>query len=257
MRASDSPSDPAHSYAVTRLNRVRRHPERGHYDRATVHEILDRGLVAHVALVDDGRPVVIPMAYGRDDDRLFLHGARKSRITTAPVGEPVSIAVTLVDGLVVARSTFDSSMNYRAVVIHGRAVEVEDAAERLHALRCITEHQLPGRWDEVREPSEQELKATVVLAVEIEAASAKIRAGGVIHGRTPGEERAWAGVVPIRTVVGQPIVDGEVPLDVPLPPSVRRLCAADAALSIGRSAHDPDAFTTASAPRSAPGSVTD
>ena len=219
--------EPADRFAVTNLNRVRRHPERGHYDRATVYGILDRGLVAHVAFVDDGRPIVIPMAYGRDGDRLFLHGARKSRVTTAPVGDAVSIAVTLVDGLVVARSTFDSSMNYRAVVIHGRAVEVDDAAERLHALQCITEHQLPGRWDEVREPSEQELKATVVLAVEIEAASAKVRNGGVIHGRAPGEERVWAGVVPITTVVGQPIIDGEVPHDVPVPQSVRRLCAAE------------------------------
>jgi nitroimidazol reductase NimA-like FMN-containing flavoprotein (pyridoxamine 5'-phosphate oxidase superfamily) len=164
------------------------------------------------------------MAYGRDGDRLYLHGARKSRITTAPVGEPVSIAVTLVDGLVVARSTFDSSMNYRAVVIHGRAVEVDDASERLQALRCITEHQLPGRWDEVREPSDQELKATVVLAVEIETASAKVRTGGVIHGQAAGEERVWAGVIPMATVVGQPLVDGEVPGDVPVPPSVRRLC---------------------------------
>ena len=211
-------------FVITNVNRVRRHHERAQYDRAAVYGILDRGLVAHVAFVDGGRPVVIPMAYGRDGDRLYLHGARKSRVTTAPVGEAVSIGVTLVDGLVVARSAFDSSMNYRAVVIHGRATEVEDGAERLRALRCITEQVLPGRWAEMREPLEQELHATAVLAVDIETASAKIREGGVVHGRATGEEGTWAGIVPLQTMVGAPVTDPEVPASVPLPPSVRRVC---------------------------------
>jgi len=224
MTESYHTAEPTDHFVITNLNRVRRVHQRGQYDRATVFDILDRGLVAHVAFVDGGRPIVIPMTYGRDGDRLFLHGARKARITTATVGELVSIGVTLVDGFVVARSLFDSSMNYRAVVIHGRAAELEQDAERLHALRCITEHHLPGRWDEVRVPSEQELKATVVLAVEIEAASAKVREGGVSHGEASGDERVWAGVIPIVSTVGAPVTDGDVPVDVPIPASVRRIC---------------------------------
>lgn len=226
MSDTNDTSDRTDRFTVTTVNRVRRHHERGHYDRATVFGILDRGLVAHVGFVHDGRPIVIPMTYGRDGDRVFLHGARKSRITTASAGEPVCISVTLVDGLVVARSTYDSSMNYRAVVIHGRAVEIEDEAERLRALECITEHNLPGRWSEVRHPTSQELKATVVLAVEIETASAKVRDGGVVHGDAEGEEGTWAGIVPIATVVGKPITDPAVPTDVPIPASVQRICAA-------------------------------
>ena len=204
-------------FVITNVNRVRRHHERAQYDRAAVYAILDRGLVAHVAFVDNGRPIVIPMAYGRAGDRLYLHGARKSRITTAPAGEPVSIGVTLVDGLVVARSAFDSSMNYRAV-------EVEDGAERLRALQCITEQVLPGRWAELRAPLDQELHATAVIAVDIETASAKIREGGVIHGRATGEEGTWAGIVPISMMAGSPVPDGVVPSGVQVPASVRRLC---------------------------------
>ena len=213
-------------FTITNLNGVRRQHERAHYDRARVYAILDSGLVAHVAFVDDGRPIVLPMAYGRDGDRLFLHGARKGRFSTATSGEPVSIAVTLVDGLVVARTAFDSSMNYRAVVIHGRAIELGDEAERLHGLRCITEHALPGRWDEIRPPTEQELKATVVLGVEIEAASAKVRDGGVVHGKTAEDEHAWAGVVPIFSTVGIPVPDSHVPTDLSVPVSVARLSGA-------------------------------
>jgi nitroimidazol reductase NimA-like FMN-containing flavoprotein (pyridoxamine 5'-phosphate oxidase superfamily) len=226
MSESTQRSETNDRFAVTNLNRVRRHHERAHYDRASVYAILDRGLVAHVAFVDGGCPIVIPMAYGRDGDRLFLHGARKGRFSTATAGEPVSIAVTLVDGLVVARTAFDSSMNYRAVVVHGRAVELENDAERLHGLRCVTEHALPGRWDEIRPPTEQELKATVVLAVEIEAAAAKVRDGGVVHGTTAEDERAWAGVVPIFSTVGPPVPDSTVPTDLSVPASVARLSGA-------------------------------
>jgi nitroimidazol reductase NimA-like FMN-containing flavoprotein (pyridoxamine 5'-phosphate oxidase superfamily) len=209
-------------FTITNINRVRRHTERAHYDRGSVFGILDRAHVAHVAFVVDGRPMVIPMAFGRDGDRLYLHGARKSRITTAPEGQPVCISVTLVDGFVVARSAFDSSMNYRAVVIHGHATEVVDEAERLRALRCITEQLLPGRWSELSPPTDHELKATAVLAVEIETASAKVREGDVIHSAN-SDERVWAGVVPIASVVGVPLTDASVPGDVPVPESVRRM----------------------------------
>ena len=223
MTESHSIADPTDRFVITNINRVRRHTERAHYDRASVFGILDRATVAHVAFVMDGRPMVIPMAYGRDGERIYLHGARKSRITTAPAGEPVCISVTLVDGFVVARSAFDSSMNYRAVVIHGRATEVEDEAERLRALECITEQLVPGRWSELRGPTAQELKATAVLAVEIETASAKVREGGVIDS-PENDQRVWAGVVPVASVIGGPLTDASVPVDVPVPASVRRMC---------------------------------
>jgi uncharacterized protein len=210
-------------FDITDVNRVRRYHDRGHYDRETVFRILDQGLVAHVAFVDDGRPVVIPMAYGRDGDRLFLHSARKGRISTATDGDPVSIGVTLVDGIVVARSLFDSSMNYRAVVIHGRATIVNDEAERLHALRCIVEHMVPGRWAETRVPSDQHLKGTVVLEVEIETASAKIRDGGVREDYDEADADVWCGVVPIITAAGAPETAGDVPSSVPVPASIRGL----------------------------------
>jgi len=216
-------AEPNDRFTITNVNRVRRHTERAHYDRASVFGILDRATVAHVAFVVDGRPMVIPMAYGRDGDRIYLHGARKSRVATAPVAEPVCISVTLVDGFVVARSAFDSSMNYRAVVIHGRAMEVQDEAERLRALECITEQILPGRWAEVPGPTAQELKATAVLAVEIETASAKVREGDVIHSDN-SDERVWAGVVPVLSVIGAPATSVSVPADVPIPASVRRMC---------------------------------
>ena len=185
---------PKPHFEITDVNRVRRYHHRGHYDRATIFGILDRGMVAHVAFVHDGRPVVIPMAYGRDGDRLFLHGARKGRITTAAAGALVSIGVTLLDGIVVARSLFDSSMNYRAVAIHGRACEIEDDTSRLEALRCIVEHTTPGSIrTKVRRPSAQELKATTVLEVAIESASAKIRDGGNAEPIEPGAEDVWSG----------------------------------------------------------------
>ena len=220
-------------FDVTDVNRVRRYHDRGRYDRETVFGILDRGLVAHVAFVDDGRPVVIPMAYGRDGDRLFLHSARKGRISTATDGDPVSIGVTLVDGIVIARSLFDSSMNYRAVVIHGRASLVEGETERLHALRCIVEHMVPGRWAEVRAPSEQQLKGTVVLEVEIETASAKIRDGGVREDYDEADADVWCGVVPIITAAGAPETASDVPGAVPVPSSVHALVR-----SLGRDAED-------------------
>jgi len=163
------------------------------------------------------------MAYGRDGARVFLHGARKGRIATATAGEPVSIGVTLVDGIVIARTLFDSSMNYRAVVIHGYALEIIDETRRLHALRCIVEHNMPGRWDEVRPPSAQELKATTLLEVEIETASAKIREGDDAEPIEPGAETVWCGVVPLETTFGDPVADGRLPREVPVPTSVHRL----------------------------------
>jgi nitroimidazol reductase NimA-like FMN-containing flavoprotein (pyridoxamine 5'-phosphate oxidase superfamily) len=221
---SDSkPTDHASPFEPGSLNRVRAMRERGRYDAATILGILDEAIVAHVGFVDAGRPVVIPMLFGRDGHRLFLHGARKGRITSATNDAAVCLTVTLVDGIVVARSMFDASMNYRAVVIHGHAREIEAEVDRLHALRCISEQVLPGRWDEVRAPFDNELKGTSVLEVTIDAASAKIRQGPSNDDPAPGDERVWAGVVPIRTVIGEPVPDDALPMDIALPSSLRRL----------------------------------
>jgi nitroimidazol reductase NimA-like FMN-containing flavoprotein (pyridoxamine 5'-phosphate oxidase superfamily) len=216
-------SNPHATFEVSDLNRVRRYAKRASYDRDTVFAILDSALVAHVAFVHDERPVVIPMIFGHDGERIFLHGARKGRITTATAGEPVSISVALVDGIVAARSLFDSSMNYRAVVIHGRATVLTSDEDRVRALRCITDHSIPGRWDEVRLPTEIELRATEILAVEIEGASAKVRDAGVIEEDEPASADVWCGVIPVATTLGQPIADPKVPESVPIPPSVVRL----------------------------------
>ncbi len=206
-------------FEVTAVNRVRQQRERGAYDRATVFDILDRGLVAHVAFIEADRPVVIPMAYGRDDERFFFHGSRGARIMRSASGVPVSIAVTLLDGLVVARSMFDCSMNYRAVVLHGRAVALEAADDRWHGLRCIAEHNLPGWWSEARAPSESELRATVILAVPFAVVSVKVRHGPPSTDDASGD-RIWSGVLPIHTTFGLPIPDASVPGDVDVPASI-------------------------------------
>jgi len=202
------------------INRVRQIKERGHYDRDAVFGVLDAGLVAHVAVIDERRPVAIPMIYGRDGDRIFLHGHRKSRVISRDQAESISMAVTIVDGIIVARSAFESSMNYRSAVIHGKAFTLQDDEERLHALRCITEHTLPGRWDEVREPYPQELKATGIIEVEIEAASAKLRQAPVYDDYKP-DPQVWAGIVPVITAFGAPIPDKTVNASVPVPASLR------------------------------------
>jgi uncharacterized protein len=217
------PRTPPQSFSVTDVNRVRRVRELGHYDKAVVHDILDRGFVAHVAFIDGGRPVVIPMIYGRDGDVLYLHSARKGRFSSTIAGQAVCVGVTLVDGIVVARSLFESSMNYRSVTIHGVATEVEEPDARLRGLRCVSEHTMPGRWTEVRAPFDQELKATVVLSVPIEAASAKIRTGGPIDDYDERDMSVWVGVVPVTTVIGEPVADSLVPMGVPVPESVQRL----------------------------------
>jgi nitroimidazol reductase NimA-like FMN-containing flavoprotein (pyridoxamine 5'-phosphate oxidase superfamily) len=217
------PTTPVPSFPVTEVNRVRRVRERGKYDEATVHEILDRGFVAHVAFIDEGKPVVIPMIYGRDGNVLYLHGARKGRFASSIAGQPVCVGVTLVDGIVVARSLFESSMNYRSVTIHGMATEVVDPDARLRGLRMVSEHNIPGRWEEVRAPFDLELKATVVLSVPIEEASAKVRAGGPIDDYDERDLSVWVGVVPVTTTVGDPVSDPSVPADVQIPASVQRI----------------------------------
>jgi nitroimidazol reductase NimA-like FMN-containing flavoprotein (pyridoxamine 5'-phosphate oxidase superfamily) len=192
----------------TQRTRVIREPERGVYDRETVHRILDEGFICHVGFSMDGQPFVIPTSYGRMDAMLYIHGSAASRMLRQLKAEvPVCITVTLLDGLVLARSVFNHSMNYRSVVILGKATLVDDAAEKLAALRVLSEHILPGRWDDARQPNERELKATSVLRVPIEEFSAKVRTGPPIDDEEDYSFPTWAGVIPLEMERGDPIND--------------------------------------------------
>jgi uncharacterized protein len=193
----------------TERTTVRRLPERARYDEATIHGILDAGLICHVGVALDGQPFVMPMAYGRRGSTLFLHGATSSRLLRAlAAGTPLCVTVTLVDGLVLARSAFHHSMNYRSVVLLGTARTVEEA-EKMEALQAVTEHMAPGRWSRLRPPFPKELRATSVLAMDIVEASAKVRTGPPKDDPADLGDSVWAGVVPLRLVRGVPIPDGE------------------------------------------------
>jgi nitroimidazol reductase NimA-like FMN-containing flavoprotein (pyridoxamine 5'-phosphate oxidase superfamily) len=191
------------SSAPSERSRVRRAPARADYDRATIDAILDEGLVAHLGFAVDGQPYVIPTLHARIGDEVFVHGSAASRmVTMLGAGLPVCLTVTLIDGLVLARSAFHHSMNYRSVVVLGTARFVEGPEERARALEAFTEKLLPGRWDEVRPPTRQELKGTRVLALPLDEASAKVRAGGPVDDAEDYASDAWAGVVPLRLASG-------------------------------------------------------
>ena len=187
---------------------LRRLPARGHFDRATVNAILDEALVCHVGFVSDGQPFVIPTIHARVDDHVFVHGSAASRmLKTLQGGVPVCLTATLVDGLVLARSAFHHSMNYRSVMILGKARFVNDPAEKMTAMRGFTNHIVPGRWEEVRAASDQELKATTVLALPLNEVSAKVRTGPPIDDEEDYALPVWAGVIPLRTERGEPVSD--------------------------------------------------
>lgn len=213
-------------FEINDVNRVSRIAARGHYDKATVFDIVDRALIAHVGFVEDGRPVVIPMTCARMGDELLIHGARKSRIQQAVADMPVCITVTHLDALIYARSIFHSSMNYRSAVIHGVARVIEDEAEKLKALEAMSAHLMPGRWQEVRPPLPKELKATEVQRVEILFASAKIRDVGVLDDQedyTPEQwDKTWAGIIPLASGRGRPLTDSTVASEIKPPISVLR-----------------------------------
>lgn len=212
------------AYESTRRTRVRQVRENARYDAETVHAVLDAGLVAHVGFVQDGQPFVIPMLHAREGETLYLHGARKARIARLLAsGAPVCVNVTLLDGIVAARSAFNSSMNYRSVVVLGEARLVEGDADRLHALRVISDHVLPGRWDELRPPLERELKMTAVIALQIASASAKIAAGPPEDADEDYALPVWAGVVPVTTALGAPQGDSRLPLGVAVSPAIAAL----------------------------------
>jgi nitroimidazol reductase NimA-like FMN-containing flavoprotein (pyridoxamine 5'-phosphate oxidase superfamily) len=198
--------------ASSSRTRVERLPERGHYDRETIHAILDQTFLCHVGFVAEGQPYVIPTGYGRSGDVLFVHGSAASRMLhSLAEGIPVCVTVTLLDGLVLARSVFHHSMNYRSVVILGTARLVADREEKLRALRAIAEQIVPGRWDDARRPSEQELKATSVLSVPLAEASAKIRTGPPKDEKEDYALPIWAGLLPLPITPGIPQPDPLLP----------------------------------------------
>ena len=187
-------------YSVTRKNKIRQLREKAAYDHDTVHGILDAAILAHVAFVEDGQPVVVPMLYGREAETIYLHGARKARIIRLLESTDMAcMNVTLVDGLVFARSAFNSSMNYRSATVFGKPRLVDGMADKLHALRVITECTMPGRWDELRDPLVTEVKMTGVIAIDIESASAKISTGGPEDEDEDYAIPVWAGVLPLES----------------------------------------------------------
>ena len=205
---------------TTSRTRVVREADRAVYDRETVYRILDEGFLCHAGFVVDGQPFVIPTSYGRRDASLYIHGSAASRMLRQMQkdgGVPICITVTLLDGLVLARSVFNHSMNYRSVVILGKATLVDDPEEKLAALRILSEHILPGRWDDSRQPNERELKATSVLRVPIEEFSAKVRTGPAIDDEEDYAFPTWAGVVPLEMVAGAPINDARLLEGQPVP----------------------------------------
>jgi uncharacterized protein len=202
---------------------LRRIPDRGSHDRETIDQILDAGFLASVGFCVDGQPYVIPTLYGRDGEKLYLHGSAASRmLRQLETGIAACVTVTLVDGLVLSRSAFDHSMNYRSVVVFGSARKVFDPQLKIQSLRIISEHLIAGRWAEVRGPSDQELKATTVLEFSIEEASAKVRKGPPLDDENDLGLPVWAGVLPLETRSGPPVPDDKLVEGVTLPEYVRR-----------------------------------
>jgi nitroimidazol reductase NimA-like FMN-containing flavoprotein (pyridoxamine 5'-phosphate oxidase superfamily) len=191
------------SYSIDKTNKVRQLREKAAYDKDSVYQVLDAGLVAHVAFVQDDSPVVVPMIYGRIEDTIYLHGARKARvIKLLEKTSRACLNVTLLDGIVLARSAFNSSMQYRSVTLFGTPQIITGNDEKLRAMRVISEHSMPGRWDELRDAHEREVKMTGVIQLDIETASAKISANGAEDEDEDYDIPVWAGVLPITTSIG-------------------------------------------------------
>ena len=205
-------------FTQTNRTKLKRLPKRGVFERETVYKILDEGFICHVGFVLDGQPFVIPTGYARIGDDLMIHGSSASRMLRNLAQEiDVCVTVTIIDGLVLARSAFHHSMNYRSVVILGKATVVNDENEKLRALEAFTEHIIPGRWPEVRWPTEKELKATMVLSLPIEEASAKIRSGDPVDEEEDYELNVWAGVMPLSLEAGAGIPDARLENGVGIP----------------------------------------
>ena len=197
---------------------LKRLPKRGSHERETINRILDEGFICHVGFIIDGQPVVIPTGYARVGEKLFIHGSQASRMLRAlKGGSDVCVTVTLIDGLVLARSAFHHSMNYRSVVIFGNARLVDNPDEKLAALYALSEHMIPGRWQEVRGPNEAELQQTTVLELAIDEASAKIRTGPPLDDEEDYALNVWAGVLPMNSTTRDPIADPRLPANIEAP----------------------------------------
>jgi uncharacterized protein len=206
----------------TARTQVRRAPQRGEYDRTILYQILDEALVCHVGFVSEGQPVVIPTAYGRIEDQLYIHGSPASRtLRSLQTNLEVCVTVTLLDGLFLARSAFHHSMNYRSVVIFGSAIPITEPEEKWQALQAFTEHVVPQRWSEVRPPTPQELQGTLVLALPLTEASAKIRTGPPLDDEADYQSSVWAGVLPLQLTTTAPIPDPCLPPEIALPSYVQ------------------------------------
>ena len=206
------------TFPQTDRTKLKRLPKRGHFDRETVYAILDEGFICHVGFVVDGQPFVIPTGYARVDDKLYIHGSQASRMLRSLAGGlDACVTVTIVDGLVLARSAFHHSMNYRSVLVFGRATLVDDPKEKYDALVALSEHIVRGRWADVREPNEQEMKQTTVLCLPMEEASAKIRTGPPLDDEEDYALPMWAGVIPLKLIAEQPISDPRLSAEIPVP----------------------------------------
>jgi len=200
------------NFNQTKRTALKRLPKRGSYDRDLVYSILDEGFICHVGFMVDGKPFVIPTGYARVGDQLLIHGSQASRMLRAlEQGVEVCVTVTLVDGLVCARSAFHHSINYRSVIVFGRAEAIVDREAKIAALFTLSEHFIRGRWADVRGPSEAELKATTVLTLRLAEVSAKVRTGPPVDDEEDYELPVWAGVVPLKLVAGEPVADPRLP----------------------------------------------
>lgn len=210
------------TFTPTERTALKRLPKRGEYDRAAVFQILDEAFICHVGFIADGKPVVIPTSYGRIGDDLYVHGSAASRmLRSLEQGIDVCVTVTLIDGLVLARSAFHHSINYRSVVIFGNATPVNDPDEKVRALHAFTDHVVSGRWADVRPPDEGELRATLVLKVPLVEVSAKVRAGPPIDDEADYSLAVWAGVVPMSITAGVPVRDDRLPPEIEAPEYAR------------------------------------
>ena len=205
-------------FPKTRLNQIKRMPKRGHYDRETIHQILDEALICHVGFVENNQPYVMPINFARIGDAILLHGAQSSRLLKyIEAGHPVCVEVALVDGLVLARSAFNHSVNYRSVVVFGTGRVVDNNKDKMAALEAITEHLIPGRWREARLPTQKEMNAVSVVSIEMDLASAKVRSGPPIDDTADYAIPIWAGVLPLQETALDPIRDELMTQDIPVP----------------------------------------
>jgi nitroimidazol reductase NimA-like FMN-containing flavoprotein (pyridoxamine 5'-phosphate oxidase superfamily) len=200
---------------------LRRHRERGQTDRAALYQVLDAGLICHLGVVAGGDPVVLPTAYGRDGDTLYLHGSSANGAFRAAAGQRVCVTVTHMDALVAARSVFSHSMNYRSAVVFGTAAIVTGEDERWHGLEVVTDHLIPGRWAAARQPTKKEMAATAVLSLPLTEASVKVRTGGPADEPEDLGLGVWAGVLPIAVTFGAPQPDADLSPDIPVPAHIR------------------------------------